>query len=60
VSAPTPQQITDWLDTQRFVENEIALSILPNLTDADLKEQGSPRSGIGVCCCACLVKRLYS
>ena len=67
MSVPTPQPIADWLEklglgqyTQRFVENEITLSILPNLTDADLKEQGSPRSGIGVCCCACLVKRLYS
>ena len=66
MSVPTPQPIADWLEklglgqyTQRFVENEITLSILPNLTDADLKEQVAPRSGIGVCCCACLVKRLY-
>jgi class 3 adenylate cyclase len=39
--------ITDWLEkldlgqySQRFVENEITLSILPDLTDADLKELG--------------------
>jgi predicted ATPase/class 3 adenylate cyclase len=45
MSAPTP--ITDWLEklglgqyAQRFLENEIALSILPDLTDADLKELG--------------------
>jgi class 3 adenylate cyclase len=47
VSAPTPQQITDWLEklglgqyAQQFVENEITHSILPDLTDADLKELG--------------------
>ena len=47
MSAPTPQQITDWLEklglgqyAQRFVENEITHSILPDLTDADLKELG--------------------
>jgi class 3 adenylate cyclase len=47
VSAPTPQHITDWLEklglgqyAQRFVENEITHSILPDLTDADLKELG--------------------
>ena len=45
MSIPTP--ITDWLEklglgqyAQRFVENEITLSILPDLTDADLKELG--------------------
>ena len=38
MSVPTPQPIADWLEklglgqyTQRFVENEITLSILPNL-----------------------------
>jgi class 3 adenylate cyclase/predicted ATPase len=43
----TPTLITDWLEklglgqyAQRFVENEITLSILPDLTDADLKELG--------------------
>jgi class 3 adenylate cyclase len=47
MSAPTPQPITDWLEkldlgqyAQQFVENEITLSILPDLTDADLKELG--------------------
>jgi class 3 adenylate cyclase len=41
------QQIADWLEklglgqyAQRFVENEITFSILPDLTDADLKELG--------------------
>ena len=41
------QQIADWLRklglgqyAPRFVENEITLSILPDLTDADLKELG--------------------
>jgi hypothetical protein len=45
MSVPTPQPITDWLEklglgqyAQQCVENEITLSILPNLTDADLKE----------------------
>jgi class 3 adenylate cyclase len=47
MSAPAPRQITEWLDklglgqyAQRFVENEITPSILPELTDADLKELG--------------------
>ena len=47
MSAPTPQPITDWLEklglgqyAQQFVENEITFSILPDLTDADLKELG--------------------
>jgi class 3 adenylate cyclase len=47
VSAPTPQPIADWLEelglgqyAQHFVENEITFSILPELTDADLKELG--------------------
>ena len=45
MSTPTP--ITDWLEklglgqyAQQFVENEVTLSILPDLTDADLKELG--------------------
>jgi class 3 adenylate cyclase len=45
MSAPTP--IMDWLEklglgqyAQRFVENEITLAILPDLTDPDLKELG--------------------
>ena len=47
MSTPTPQPIADWLEklglgqyAQRFVENEITLSILSDLTDADLKELG--------------------
>src|SRR5262245_21619251 len=47
MSAPMPQPITDWLEklglgqyVERFTENEITLSILPDLTDADLKELG--------------------
>jgi hypothetical protein len=41
------QQIADWLKelgmseyTQRFVENDIDVSVLPHLTDQDLKELG--------------------
>jgi class 3 adenylate cyclase/tetratricopeptide (TPR) repeat protein len=41
------QQIADWLEklgmseyTQRFVENDIDVSVLPHLTDQDLKELG--------------------
>jgi hypothetical protein len=41
------QQIADWLEklgmsdyAQRFVENDIDLSILPDLTDQDLRELG--------------------
>jgi class 3 adenylate cyclase/predicted ATPase len=47
MSVPTPQTIAEWLEKlglgqygQRFVEHEITLSILPDLTDADLKELG--------------------
>jgi SAM domain (Sterile alpha motif) len=57
MSTPTP--ITDWLEklglgqyAQQFVENEITLSILPDLTDADLKELGVSGLVIDVCCCA--------
>jgi hypothetical protein len=63
------QQVADWLEklglgqyAQRFAENEITVSILPDLTDADLKElgvlalghrrlllsAGVPRGGLGV------------
>ncbi len=45
MSAPAP--IADWLEklglaqyAPQFVENEITPSILPDLTDADLKELG--------------------
>ena len=41
------QQIADWLEklglseyTQRFTENDIDFTILPDLTDQDLKELG--------------------
>jgi class 3 adenylate cyclase len=41
------QQITDWLEklglgryAQRFAENDISFSVLPDLTDQDLKEIG--------------------
>ena len=41
------QPITEWLEklglgqyAQRFVENDISLRILPDLTDQDLKELG--------------------
>ena len=41
------QQIADWLQrlglgqyAQRFAENDISFSILPDLTDQDLKELG--------------------
>ena len=53
------QQVADWLEklglgqyAQRFAENEITVSILPDLTDADLKGLGFWRSVIGVCCSA--------
>src|SRR6516225_9879486 len=48
VGAPM-QQIADWLQklglgqyAQRFAENDITFSILPDLTDQDLKEIGVP------------------
>ena len=41
------QQIADWLEklglgqyAQRFAENDIDLSVLPHLTDADLEKIG--------------------
>jgi hypothetical protein len=43
------QQIADWLRkldlgqyAQRFAENEIDVSVLPHLTDQDLKDIGVP------------------
>jgi hypothetical protein len=43
------QQIADWLEklgmseyAQRFAENKIDLSVLPHLTDQDLKDIGVP------------------
>ena len=51
------QQIADWLEklglseyADRFAENRIDFSVLPDLTDQDLKA-GRPRSVIGVRCC---------
>jgi class 3 adenylate cyclase len=47
MSTSALQSIADWLEKlgigqygERFVENEITLSILPDLSDADLKELG--------------------
>src|SRR5499427_7197866 len=47
VGGPPMQQIADWLQklglgqyAQRFAENDVAFSILPDLTDQDLKEIG--------------------
>ena len=52
------QQVTDWLQklglgqyAQRFTENDISFSILPDLTDQDLKEIGVSL-GIVVSCYA--------
>src|SRR4029077_3417527 len=49
MSTPTPQPIADWLEklglrqhAQRFVENEIDVSVLRHLTDQDLKDIGVP------------------
>ena len=43
------QQIADWLEklglgqySQTFAENEIDVSVLPHLTDQDLKDMGVP------------------
>jgi class 3 adenylate cyclase/predicted ATPase len=47
LSVPAMQQIADWLKklgmseyTQRFVENRVDLSVLPDLTDQDLEKLG--------------------
>ena len=49
MTVPAMQQIADWLEklglaqyTQRFVENEIDVSVLRHLTDQDLKDIGVP------------------
>jgi hypothetical protein len=46
------QQVADWLEklglgqyAQRFAENDISFSILPDLTDQDLKELGMSSLG---------------
>jgi SAM domain (Sterile alpha motif) len=51
--------ISDWLEklglrqyAQQFVQNEITPSILPDLTDADLKELGVSALGHRRLCCA--------
>jgi hypothetical protein len=43
------QQVADWLQkldlgeyTERFVENKIDISVLPHITDQDLKDIGIP------------------
>jgi SAM domain (Sterile alpha motif) len=50
------QEIADWLEklgmseyAQRFAENRIDLSVLPDLTDQDLKKLGVV---VGAKCCA--------
>ena len=47
MSAPATKEISDWLErlgltqyAQSFAENDISLSVLPDLTDQDLKEIG--------------------
>ena len=47
------QQIADWLEklglseyADRFADNKIDVSVLPHLTDEDLKEIGACRLGI--------------
>jgi len=49
MTVPAMQQIADWLEklglaqyAQRFVENEIDVSVLRHLTDQDLKDIGVP------------------
>jgi hypothetical protein len=51
------QQITDWLEklgmseyAQRFAENGIDLSVLPDLTDQDLGSSASCSAIAGSCC----------
>jgi hypothetical protein len=47
VSAPATKEMSDWLDNlgmseyaERFAENRIDLSVLPDLTDQHLKDLG--------------------
>jgi SAM (Sterile alpha motif) domain-containing protein len=49
VSAPATKEISDWLEKlgmpeygECFAENKIDLSVLPHLTDQDLKDIGVP------------------
>ena len=53
------QQVADWLQklglgqyAQPFAENDISFSVLPDLTDQDLKELGVLHSVIVVSCSA--------
>ena len=52
------QQIADWLEklglseyAQRFAENDIDFTILPDLTDQDLEKIGVASLGIAASCC---------
>ena len=47
MSTPTTKEISDWLEklgmseyAQRFAENDVDISVLPHLSDQDLKELG--------------------
>jgi hypothetical protein len=47
VSAPTTKEMSEWLEklgmseyAQRFAENRIDYSVLPDLTDQDLEKVG--------------------
>ena len=47
MTAPTTKELSDWLEklgmseyAQRFVENDVDISVLPHLSDHDLKELG--------------------
>ena len=62
MSAPAPQQMLDWLEklgmseyAERFAENGIDVSVLPDLTDQDLKESASC-SAIDERCCAAIAE----
>ena len=53
------QQIADWLEklgmseyAQRFAENGIDVSVLPDLTDQDLERLGVAARDIAAKCCA--------
>ena len=53
----TKDQIADWLEkrgmseyTQRFIENRIDLSVLPDLTEEDLQKLGSCLAIAARCC----------
>jgi hypothetical protein len=57
MGAAAMRQVADWLAklglgqyAQRFAENDVSFSVLPDLTDQDLKDIGS-RSVIAASCC---------